>query len=433
MTTMDDLSGAQRASVKRWQWGMLALGLLCELFLAADWYGVAAALPFLAPELGLSEAQAGLAQGVFALTYGLGMLVWSGLSRDWSARRMLLVGLGGVGIGMCLQVFVTSFAQLVTLRLIIGFFDAGVFIGVMKLLLAWFPPARRGLIVGLILAAYSLAITLDFSLGIPLTIAFGWRVFFAALAVGTLLAGALVIAFARPGPAALGIAGFRWPGEIHDEGEASMASIFRTRWVWVGGLAIAACTFAIAGTATWVVPAFIVVQGMPESAAALIGTLMGLSQVGFLILGGRMADRGDKLKLIRTSTVIAVGVAIMFWVATAQPLPFGVLVLMAALSGAAVLCGGAIFALMSEAYPARLGPAAIGMAEVFGILSSFLAPTMMGVIIGGAGGFSAAFLAFAAVEGLFLVALCALTLRQVSPATGAAGAPTVERPAAGAA
>ncbi|MGG7566758.1 MFS transporter [Rhodovulum sp. DZ06] len=416
MTTMDDLSGAQRASVKRWQWGMLALGLTCELFLAADWYGVAAALPFLAPELGLSEAQAGLAQGIFALTYGLGMLVWSALSRDWSAKKMLIVGLFGVGVGMVLQVFVQNFTQLLVLRLVIGFFDAGVFIGVMKLLLAWFPPARRGLIVGLILAACSLAITLDFSLGIPLTIAYGWRVFFAALAVGTLVAGALVVAFARPGPAALGIEGFRWKGETAETGEVSLAAIFRTRWVYVGGFAIAACTFAIAGTATWVVPAFITLQGMPESSAALIGTLMGLSQVVFLVIGGRMADAGDKLRLIRVSTVIAVGVALMFWVATVEPLPFAMLVLMAALSGAAVLCGGAIFALMSEAYPAKLGPAAIGMAEVFGILSSFLAPTMMGIIIGGSGGFSAAFLAFAGVEALFLVALCALTLRRVSPA-----------------
>jgi len=415
MTTMDDLTGPQRASVVKWQRGMLLLGLLCEMFLAADWYAVAAALPFISADLGLDSAQAGMAQGSFALTYGLGMVVWSALSRGWSARKMLMVGLFGTGIGMVLQVFVQSYEQLLILRLAIGFFDAGVFIGVMKLLLAWYPPSRRGLIVGLILAAYSLAITLDFSVGIPLTLAFGWRVFFAALAAGTIIAGLLVLIAARPGPAALGMPDFRWPEQPVTADDSSLMSIFRTRWVYIGGFAIAACTFAIAGTTTWVVPAFITVQGMPESSAALIGTLMGLSQVVFLVLGGRMADKGDKLKLIRLSTCLAIAVAVMFWYATIQPLPFAVLILMAALSGMAVLCGGAIFSLMSEAYPARLGPAAIGYAEVFGILSAFLAPAAMGYIIRGMGDFSSAFFFFALGESAFLVILTALTLRQVAP------------------
>lgn len=418
MITMETLTDPQRASVLKWQKGMLILGLICELFLAADWYGVAAALPFLSPALGLDEAQAGLAQGIFALTYGLGMIVWSALSREWSAKKMLMVGLLGTGIGMVLQVFVQSYGQLILLRLVIGFFDAGVFIGVMKLLLAWYPPARRGFVVGLILAAYSLAITLDFLLGIPLILAVGWRAFFAVLAVGTLIVAVAVLVMARPSPASL-VPGFVWPDEPDHDAQATLSDIFRTRWVYVGGFAIAACTFAIAGTATWVVPAFITVQGMPESSAALIGTLMGLSQVVFLVIGGKMADKGDKLRLIRLSTALAILVAVMFWAATVADLPFGVLVLMAAVSGIAVISGGAIFALMSEAYPNGLAPAAIGYAEVFGILSSFLAPSLMGMVIRGTGSFSSAFMLFIVAEIGFLIVLTGLTLRRVSPAVAA--------------
>lgn len=415
MTTWDKISQPDRDRIRRWQWGVLALGLFCEIMLAADWYGLAAVLPFLSPELGLDEGQAGLAQGIFALTYGLGMVVWSALSRNWSARAMLLTGLIGTTIGMGLQVNVQSYTQLLLLRLAIGFFDAGVFIGVMKLLLAWYPPQRRGLVVGLILAAYSLAITLDFAVGIPLTIAYGWRSFFTILTCGTLIAAGLVVLFARSGPATLGLAGFTWGGEPPAPGKLELASIFRAPWVYIGGFGIAACTFAIAGTATWVVPAFITHQGMPGASAALIGTLMGLSQVVFLVIGGQMADRGDKLKLIRISTVFAILTGFMFLASTLWALPFGALVAMAAISGIAVIGGGAIFSLISETYPAGLASAAIGYAEVFGILSSFIAPTIMGMIIHGSGGFPMAFTAFIIAEVCFLIVLVALSARRRLP------------------
>jgi MFS family permease len=417
------LSEPDRARIGSWQKWMLALAIVCEIFLAADWYAFAAVIPFISKTLDLTPGEAGFAQGVFALTYGVGMVVWSPISRNMSARGMLLVGLAGTGLGMLLQVFVQSYAQLVILRLLIGFFDAGIFIGNMKLIFGWFPQRRRGAVVGMILAAYSLAITLDFALGIPLTIAAGWRVFFAVLAIGTLLVALADAIFVRNGPAELGIAGFAWEDEaapVH----MTLTEIFRSKWIGVAGLGIAACTFAIAGTATWVVPAFITVQHMPVEAGALIGTLMGLSQVVFLIIGGYMADSLGKLFMIKLSALLAVLTAIMFLTSAMYPMPFAMLVLFAALSGLAVLGGGAIFSLLSEKYPPALAPAAVGYAEVFGILSSFVSPWLMGMIIGASGGaFTGAFAAFAIIEALFLVLLVAL-------AREASVQPSAVRPAA---
>ena len=73
---------------------------------------------------------------------------------------------------------------------------------------------------------------------------------------------------------------------------------------------------------------------------------------------------------------------------------FAVLVLFAALSGLVVLGGGAIFSLLSEKYPPALAPAAVGYADVFGILSSVVAPWLMGMITGAsADAFTGAFAA----------------------------------------
>ena len=412
--TWTNIAETDRRRIASWQKWMLALAILCEIFLAADWYAFAAVLPFVSETLKLNPAEAGLAQGIFALTYGIGMVVWSPISRTMSARSMLLIGLAGTGIGMVAQVFVENYAQLITLRLIIGFFDAGIFIGNMKLIFGWFPHSRRGAVVGMILAAYSLAITMDFALGIPLTLATNCRVFFAVLAVGTLIVAALDALVVRNGPAELGIANFSWGNEAAQQ-SLPVAEIFRQKWIAVGGLGIMACTTALAGTATWVVPAFITVQHMPPAAGAIIGTVMGLSQVFFLVFGGYMSDRYGKPFMIKFTALLALCTALMFLWTTITPMPFAVLVLLAALSGLAVLGGGAIFALLSEKYSDALAPAAIGYAEVFGLFSAFIAPWLMGTIIKASGGsFVEAFGFFVIMEVIFLVLLMILARDTVS-------------------
>ncbi|MFV0799254.1 MFS transporter [Brucella sp. MAB-22] len=411
----ESLSDFDQTRIKRWQWGMLALALLCEMFLAADWYAFAAVIPFISETLQLDSAQAGLAQGIFALTYGLGMIVWSQLSRRMNARSLLLIGLFCTAIGMVAQVYVQTYAQLIALRLFIGFFDAAIFLGNMKLIIGWFPQKRRGSMIGLILAAYSLAITLDFAIGIPLSITYGWRTFFAILAIGTLATAAAVLLFTRNNPAHIGYKDFRWEPEKQQTSTASLASIFRSKWIIVGSLGISACTMAIAGTATWVIPGYIAVHQMPVEDAALIGTLMGLSQVVFLVIGGYAADRLNKTGMIKFGTVLAVLVAAMFTVGMAIPLGFGWLILMALLSGMALFGGGAIFAFLSEKYPEELATAAVGYAEIFAILATFISPWVMGVVIKVSGGsFVSAFLTFAIMEAIILVIVLVVTRESFS-------------------
>ncbi len=405
--TWTTLSEADRAKVQYWQRWMIVFAVVCELFLAADWYAFAAVIPFISPELGLNPGQAGFAQGVFALSYGAGMLVWGPISRTMTPRKMLMIGLAGTGLGMVAQVFVQGFAELVALRLFIGFFDAAIWTGNIMLIISWFPQARRGSMMGLILAAYSLAITLDFAIGIPVTTVLGWRVFFAVLAAGTLIVALVDWLFALNGPADLALPGFSWGDEPETtHAHVSVADIFRSRWIIVGGLAIAACTFAISATATWVIPAYITVQKMPPANAALVGTIMGLSQVVFLVIGGRMADSMTKTLLIKIGAGLAFLSALTFVAVTKTvPAGFGMLLLPAALSGMAVVSGGAIFSLLSEKYPDNIAPAAVGYAEISGVVATFIGPALLGAVINMTGSFVDAFWTFAAVEALLLVVL----------------------------
>jgi MFS family permease len=414
------MSPADQARIRYWQAWIIIFAVVCEIFLAADWYAFAADMPFLSKALSLDPAQAGLAQGVFALAYGVGMLVWSPVSHRLTARTMLLVGLAGTGIGMALQVYMQSYGQLIALRLFIGFFDAAVWTGNIKLIIGWFPQSKRGMMMGLILAAFSLAITLDFAIGIPVTLAFGWRVFFAALAIGTLLVALVDLLFARNGPAAIGMPGFAWDDDVPAPhgGRVVLSAIFRSRWIAVGSLGIAGCTFALSGTATWVIPAFITVQRMPVQSAALVGTLMGLSQVVFLVLGGYLSDRIAKTLMIKITIGLAFISALTFVLAASTPLSFGLLLIPACLSGMAVFGGGAIFSLLSEKYPDRLAPAAVGYAELGGVIATFIGPALLGFVVKTTGSFVDAFLVFALVE-LALLSTLIILAREPRPASDA--------------
>ncbi len=424
--SMLTITDAERLRIRRWQWGILALAVLAEIFLAADWYGFAAVLTFMSESLHLDPWQAGFAQGVFAIAYGLGMFFWSPLSRTMSARKMLVIGLVGTGIGMAIQVYVQGFVELVVLRLVIGFFDAAVWTGNIKLMVGWWPESRRASIMGIILAAYSLAITMDFAIGVPLTIAFGWRVFFGVLAVLTLLVAGLDLIFVRDNPQEIGIKDFVWePAKPVAAGHGSLLEIFKSKWIYVGALAIGGCTFALSGTATWVIPTYIKVQGMPVGYAALIGTAMGLSQVVFLVIGGYVTDWVDnRPAILKFGALLGVLSGLSFVLAAVNPMGFGLLFLIAALSGVAVFSGGAIFSLLSQKYPDRIVPAAVGYAEVIGVFATFLSPALMGAVINLSGSFAWAFIAFTICEAIVL-ALMLMLARDTSPA----GAIDLARPA----
>ncbi len=415
--SMLTITDAERSRIKHWQWGILALAVLAEIFLAADWYGFAAVLTFVSESLHLQPWEAGFAQGIFALAYGAGMFFWSPVSRTMTARKMLVIGLLGSGIGMAVQVYVQGFVELVILRIIIGFFDAAVWTGNIKLMVGWWPESRRASIMGIILAAYSLAITLDFALGIPLTIAFGWRTFFAVLAALTLVVAILDLVFVRDNPQDIGIKDFVWePAKPVTAAHASLLEIFKSKWIYVGALGIGGCTFALSGTATWVVPTYIKVQGMSPGYAALIGTAMGLSQVVFLVIGGYVTDWLDnRPAILRFGALLGVLVGVLFLLAAVVPMGFGLLLLIAALSGIAVFSGGAIFSLLSQKYPDRIVPAAIGYAEVFGVFATFLSPSLMGAVINITGSFAWAFVAFTLCEVVVLIVMLVLA-RETSSA-----------------
>ncbi|WP_017524089.1 MFS transporter [Pusillimonas noertemannii] len=390
---------------------MLCMAVIGEMCLAADFYGFAAVLMLVSKDLALSESQAGLVQGAFGVSFALGMLYWAPRGRKMSAKRLYLIGLVGSGVLMLIQMHAQSFEQLVLLRLVIGFFDSAVWVGSMKIVMQWFPQRRQGLVMGIILGAYSLAITLDFALGLPYAMTHGWREFFFVLGVLTISAGILAQFVVRPGP-------FVDPHDHARHDVKVFSEIFRSRWVWVGLLGIFGALFSVAASATWMIPNYIKSQGMDPSLAPMVGTLMGLSQVLFLLIGGYLSDKLTNIRMLLAGVSMTLVAALLCVATTVWPLSFTMLLAIAALCGVGVFSGGAIFSLVGEKYGTSLGPSAAGYAEMGGVLATFVAPALMGALLTMTHSFTVAFWSFVVVEAVVLVALLAL-LRTAAPAKAA--------------
>ncbi|QIH11872.1 MFS transporter [Pseudomonas sp. BIOMIG1BAC] len=406
---MSSLNITQRTTLKQWKTISLLMGVIAQLFLAGDWYGFAAVIPFVTETLHLSPLQIGVVQGSFSITYALGMVFWAAWGSRISTRALYCCGLLGVGVFMLLQSQVTSYEAMVAARLMVGFFDAAVWIAAAKLVVTWFPPAQRGRALSALLAAFSLAITVDFAIGIPLAEAVGWRGFFIVLAIGTLVVAFLGWVLVKSERRCVGLPDFAWDDEPPaNQAVAKVSLIFKSRWFYIASLAIFGDMFAISATATWVVPAFIETQGMATASAATIGTLMGVSQIIMLLLGGYCSDLFRRRVLIlKIGSLLSLLSALSFLMTLKLGLPYGGLITVAVMSGVAVFSGGAIFALLSEKYGDQLSGNAIGYAEMVGISSTLIAPALMGAIIEASGSFVAAFSAFTGVQAvIFLILLC---------------------------
>ena len=160
---------------KRYVLSMLTL--VCTLgFLDSGLIGLL--LQSIKEDLRLTDTQLGLLTGIaFALFYatlGVPMARWADRGNR-STIASLAIGLWGAAVMMCL--FVTSFAQLVFVRMICAVGDAGVRPATYSLLGDYFPkPAERTRAMAIFWSAGPLAALISFVAGGALNEIYGWRV-----------------------------------------------------------------------------------------------------------------------------------------------------------------------------------------------------------------------------------------------------------------
>jgi predicted MFS family arabinose efflux permease len=157
-------------------------------------------MPFVQPDLLLSNTQVGLLASAFSLTWAIAGILVGGLSDRTGMRKPILIFVTLVYAACsALSGVVASFAMLFAVRLLMGIAEGGVLPVSQALTVVEVAPERRGLAMGFMqnFGSNLLGSTAASLLLVPFATAFGWRKALFLAAVPGLICAVLIWAFVR--------------------------------------------------------------------------------------------------------------------------------------------------------------------------------------------------------------------------------------------
>ena len=255
-----------------------------------DRYVAAATLPLILTGLSITDAQGGLLQSLFIVSYSLVCPV-----AGWLGDRQPRLRLAAAGVFVWSAATVASglaptYAWLLLARAVIGAGEASYAVVTPSLLSDCYPAQRRARMLGIFYAAIPVGSALGYIVGGVVGEAHGWRAaFFIAGAPGAVLAFVLLW-LTEPRRGAMDP-----PGEataVALDLKTSLGELWRRRSYVVNTVAQIIYTFAMGGLATWMPTYFVRARGIPlATAASTFGLLLVVAGFAGTLLGGRIASR----------------------------------------------------------------------------------------------------------------------------------------------
>ena len=260
-----------------------------------DRYVGAATLPLILTGLAISDAQGGLLQSLFIVSYSLVCPI-----AGWVGDRQPRLRLAAIGVFVWSSATVASglaptYAWLLLARAVIGAGEASYAVVTPSLLSDCYPSERRARVLGVFYAAIPVGSALGYILGGVVGAAYGWRAaFFIAGAPGAVLAFMLLL-LAEPRRGAMDPPGSAPP--VPPALGASIRALLARRSYVVNTAAQIIYTFAMGGLATWMPTYFVRARGIPlETASTIFGLLLVVAGFAVTLLGGRIASHVAKTR-----------------------------------------------------------------------------------------------------------------------------------------
>ncbi len=165
------------------------LGILCLMYLTLyiDRVNIATAGPVMSSELGLTNADFGLAVSAFAWPYAILQLLGGWLSDRMGARRMLALSGAIVCVSTILTGFIGGLGSLMAARLALGFGEGAAFPTATRALASWLPERSWGFAQGITHAASRFGNAATPPLVAALVLGISWRGSFVVLGAMSLL------------------------------------------------------------------------------------------------------------------------------------------------------------------------------------------------------------------------------------------------------
>ena len=262
-------------------------------------------------EFGWSRAAIAFAVSINLFLFGVGAPIGGWLMERFGPRRVMLVSLLILAIGVGGTTFMTTYWELVLLWGVVVGLSAGGIGSVLSATIAtrWFVQ-RRGLVLGILNSASSTGQLIFIPLFMVAIVTSGWRVGSWILVAVSLALIPLIYLWMRDDPAELGleaygskdasVTGSQSLGALRAAGGGSgsvpLSEVFRSSTFWL----LAGSFFVCGGTANGLVGTHLIPHsidhGIPQvTAAATVGVMGGLNFVG-TVLSGWMIDKVEPRK-----------------------------------------------------------------------------------------------------------------------------------------
>lgn len=387
----------------------LAVASIVLLLSVLVWFNYSALLPQIVDAWSLSGIQAGALFAAFQAGYVVAILPAGVVSDSYSTRRVVAIGATCTGLAsIAFAALADGFYVGMLFRFVAGAFMAGVYVPGMRFLSEWYPESDRGRALGVFTGAFSLSAGLSFLFSSSIAAALDWRVAIGATSVGAVIAGPLMLAFARDHPDAA----------VSDQ-RFDRRLLSNRAYLYAVGV-YAGHTWELFGVRNWM-PAFLVattvvggVSDPPVLAGLLTGAMMSLGGVGNL-LGGWASDSIGRIRTVLAVLGASAGISAVIGFLDWLSLP--VLTALLLVYGALLTADSSpTSTAVTEVVADENVGVALSIQTFVGFSATVVSPIVFGAVLDSAG-YAWAFisLAFGAVFGLVSLSLLSRRLDRSSP------------------
>lgn len=269
---------------------LLVLSLI-NLVNYLDRYVIAAALPLIQADFGITKAQSGLLGTIFIVVFMLASPL-GGIMGDRYPRRLIVAGsvlLWSLATGA--SGLAATFVTLMLARAVIGVGEAGYGAAAPSIISDLYPREQRTRMLAFFYIAIPVGAALGYGLGGWLSTSFSWHVAFYAAGVPGLLLG--VLAFFMPEPQRGAMDG----AEANEKLPflVGLKGLARNKAFWATTTGYTLMTFSIGGLGFWMPTYLKAERGMPEDKAGFIfGAITACAGLAGTVVGGWLGDKMDR-------------------------------------------------------------------------------------------------------------------------------------------
>lgn len=283
------------------RWLVLAVLAFARIAMGFQFQAVASVSPFLVEEFGIDYASIGTLIGLYLLPGVVLALPGGWLGRRFGEKRMVLGGLALMAVGGAVSAYGTSYAILVTGRVLTGVGVVLQFVLMTKMLADWFKGKELVFAMSLYLNGWPIGIGLALVTQVGLATAHSWRTVFLATAVFCAFTFVVLALLYRSPPA---------PKAAAVDATDSRLTLREILMVSFAGLI---WTFVNAG---WVItvsfsPGYLRSQGVELNEAATVTSLATWLGVIGLPLGGWLASRLGRPNAFIVASMAIGGLAVL--------------------------------------------------------------------------------------------------------------------------